>query len=89
MWQPIETAPENQIVDVIFDAATCEDREFYCPSGKVTGVWRRCDVFKSGGKWYASDGLDAMGKNPHQIDRYMTFTHWVEIPKPQAHQIGQ
>lgn len=80
-WRPIETAPENTLVDVIFDPDDTEHPEFYCPSGKITGLWRLCNFYKDGGKWWASDGLDAIDKRPHD-----TFgprlTHWRQIPLP-------
>jgi hypothetical protein len=76
MWRPIETRPESEIVDVLFDPESTDDAEFYCPSGKVTGTWRLCHVYFEDGKWWSSDGLDAMQKRPIRLK----LTHWMHVP---------
>ena len=82
-WRPIETAPDGVIVDVLFDPIDTEHPEFYCPSGKITGVWRLCHMYRERGKWWASDGLDAMQKRAHDVFG-PKLTHWMPLPVPPA-----
>jgi hypothetical protein len=76
-WQPIETAPLAELVDVLFDPTHEDDPGFYCPGGKATGLWRLCAVYFDGSEWWHSDGLSAMTKRPIRN----RLTHWMALPK--------
>lgn len=76
VWKPTDTAPINQIVDVLFDPSSYDAPEFYCPSGSVTGLWRLCHVYFDGKEWWTSDGLDRIMKYPIMAK----VTHWMPLP---------
>ena len=74
-WQPIETAPRDGTVILVFQGA---GDGFYTEKGQIgTARWREQLMLGGSMTWCAADCCDG-------VTTYDNATHWMPLPAPPA-----